>query len=66
MSWRSIKIKEEEKQLLDDIKQKITKEKGREPSYSETIDILAGTSSIGKKEKKKRKKGKERDFMELF
>lgn len=64
MSWRSIKIKEEEKQLLDDIKQKITKERGREPSYSETINMLADNSQIGRKEKEKRKN--KRDFMELF
>lgn len=64
MGWRSIKIKDEQKQQLDKKKQELRKRKGVDPSYSDIIeDMIEGDQD---KEKRKRKKKEGDDLMNLF
>jgi len=66
MTWRSIKIREEEKEKLDEIKVKERKENGQNPSYSDLIGEMLEETGFKEVERKERKKEKGRDFMELF
>jgi len=63
LSWINIQIREERKELLDDLKNQKRKRKGKDPSYDDLIDEMLEGSEV--KEKKKKKK-EERDFMDLF
>jgi len=63
LTWVNLSIKEEQKEILDEMKNKKRKETGRDPSYSEILDeVFEGTEVKERKEKKE----KDRDFMELF
>lgn len=65
--WKTIKIREDEKKKLDELKQIERKRSGRDPSYSDIIDDMTDIilDEEETRQKKKKKKG-ERDFMELF
>lgn len=63
MGWRSIKIRDEQKEELDKKKQQLRKEKGIDPSYSDIIDEMINGDSKGKNRKKKKE---EEDLMNLF
>ncbi len=51
---------EEQKEMLDELKNKKAKETGKEPSYSDILDEVFEGSEV------KEKREKERDFLEIF
>lgn len=64
MGWVTLSVKEEQKEILDELKSKKMKETGRDPSYSEILDEVFEDTDV-KQKRKKEKEGK-RDFLELF
>jgi hypothetical protein len=64
MGWENLSIREEQKEMLDELKNKKRKETGEDPSYSDILDEMFEGTEV--KERRKKKKEKERDFMELF
>jgi len=58
--WRTISVREEQKEMLDEMKNKRRKETGEDPSYSDILDEVFEGSDV------KEKREKERDFLEIF
>jgi len=58
--WRNISVREEQKEMLDELKNKKQKKTGKEPSYSEILDEMFEGSKV------KEKREEKRDFLEIF
>jgi hypothetical protein len=64
MGWRSIKIRDEQKEELDKKKQEMRRKRGTDPSYSDIIgEMIQGEQDSDNKRKKKKK---EEDILNLF
>lgn len=67
MVWKTIKIRADLKEDLDNLKELERRKKGRDPSYNDLIEsaLIGNIAEPDKKDKKKKGK-KEGDFLELF
>lgn len=65
MVWKTIKIRADLKEDLDNLKELERKKKGRDPSYNDLIESALIGNIAEPDDKKKKGKG-ERDFLELF
>jgi len=63
VNWRTISVREEQKEMLDELKNKRERKTGERTSYSDILDEVFEGSEV--KEKKKKRKD-DRGFMEIF